>query len=102
MRPQTIHRVLKELFETSLRSHQFKDEDTAKRVRLASAHWLRHTLATRAVASGTPVDVVSGILGHASIATTSIYIQAERDRKISEMRKLWSSSKGRSPNPDSA
>lgn len=102
VRPQTIHRVLKELFETSLRSHQFKDEDTAKRVRLASAHWLRHTLATRAVASGTPVDVVSGILGHASIATTSIYIQAERDRKISEMRKLWSSPKGRSPNPDSA
>jgi site-specific recombinase XerD len=69
-------------------------------MRKASAHWLRHTLATRAVASGTPIDVVAGIFGHANIATTSIYIQAERHRKLAEMRKLWSGANRAKPSSD--
>jgi len=34
-------------------------------------HWLRHTYATGLLRSGVPVEVVSSLLGHASVATTS-------------------------------
>jgi integrase len=33
-------------------------------------HWYRHTYATRLLRAGTPVEVVSKLLGHASITTT--------------------------------
>lgn len=33
-------------------------------------HWYRHTYATRLLRAGAPVEVVSKLLGHASIATT--------------------------------
>ena len=37
-------------------------------------HWFRHTYATRLLRDGTPVEVVSKLLGHASITTTlSVY-----------------------------
>lgn len=34
-------------------------------------HWLRHTYATGLLRSGVPVEVVSALLGHASVTTTS-------------------------------
>ena len=102
VRAQTIHLALKELFRIAIQSEQFKDNKTSKKMQKASAHWLRHTLTTRAVASGTPVDVVASILGHASIATTSIYIQAERHRKLSEMRRLWGSQRVSKLNADAS
>ena len=100
VRPLTLHLALKELFKVALVSSQFKGEKTSEKMQKASAHWLRHTLATRAVASGTPIDVVAGIFGHANIATTSIYIQAERHRKLAEMRKLWSGANRAKPSSD--
>lgn len=33
-------------------------------------HWFRHTYATRLLRAGTPVEVISSLLGHASVATT--------------------------------
>ena len=33
-------------------------------------HWCRHTYATRLLRDGTPVEVVSTLLGHSSITTT--------------------------------
>ena len=33
-------------------------------------HWYRHTYATRLLRKGTPVEVVSKLLGHASVTTT--------------------------------
>jgi len=89
VRPQTIHLVLKELFARSMAACQFKDEATAEKMRKASAHWLRHTLASNAVGMGTPVDVVASAFGHSNIATTSLYIQTERKRKMAAMNKMW-------------
>ncbi len=34
-------------------------------------HWFRHTYATGLLRSGVPIEVVSSLLGHASVATTS-------------------------------
>ena len=33
-------------------------------------HWYRHTYATRLLRQGTPIEVVSTLLGHSSIMTT--------------------------------
>jgi site-specific recombinase XerD len=50
-------------------------------------HWCRHTMATRLLRDGVPVEVVSKILGHASITTTlAVYghLTAEDARKALE------------------
>lgn len=49
--------------------------DLVRRLRRATGidfdpHWWRHTYATRLLRDGTPVEVVSRLLGHASITTT--------------------------------
>lgn len=60
-------------------------EDRATLVRLAP-HALRHTFATQA-ARKMPPDVLQKLLGHASLATTTIYVRAERGRAIAEYAK---------------
>jgi site-specific recombinase XerD len=50
-------------------------------------HWLRHTAATRMLRDGVPIEVVSTLLGHASVTTTSnIYghLTAEDARRVLE------------------
>jgi integrase len=90
VRPETIHRTLKELFRRASNRLAINDFESARRLRKASAHWLRHTCATDAVAADVPLDVVSSTLGHKSIGTTSKYIHAEDRRKAREMLKYWS------------
>jgi len=87
--PQTIHRALKELFSMAINSRTIKDPKAGDKLRRATAHWLRHTAATRAVAAQVPLDVVASTLGHSSLTTTSRYVRAERVRKLAEMQKLW-------------
>ena len=49
----------------------------------ASVHTLRHTMATHHVARGTDLKTVQETLGHASLATTTIYTQcATRKRSL--------------------
>jgi integrase/recombinase XerD len=53
--------------------------DLVKRLRVRTGvefdpHWARHAYATRALRDGVPIEVVSALLGHTSVATTtSIY-----------------------------
>jgi len=53
--------------------------DLVKRLRTRTGvdfdpHWARHAYATRALRDGVPIEVVSALLGHSSVATTaSIY-----------------------------
>ncbi len=60
----------------------------AEALRRATVHWLRHTHATHAVAAEVPLDVVQQNLGHASLATTTIYVQASMSRRLDEMSRL--------------
>ena len=53
----------------------------------ASAHALRHTFGTTAVENQKPLDVVQFLMGHASLDTTSIYVQAPRKRAITELER---------------
>ncbi|WP_330999246.1 IS1096 element passenger TnpR family protein [Burkholderia cepacia] len=54
----------------------------AEQLKNTSAHALRHTFGTDATARGVPIDVVQQILGHASLATTSIYVKAQHQRVL--------------------
>ncbi|MGW7576973.1 tyrosine-type recombinase/integrase [Streptomyces sp. NPDC054765] len=50
-------------------------------------HWYRHTYATRLLRGGTPVEVVSKLLGHVSLTTTTEtygHLTAEDARKALE------------------
>jgi integrase len=62
----------------------------ADRLRQASTHWLRHTHGSHAIAAGVPIDVVQNNLGHASVATTGIYVTSEKRRRHAEVSRLLS------------
>lgn len=55
----------------------------------AAPHALRHTFATQAAAQEMKLPVLQRLMGHASLSTTSIYVQAERAQSIAEVKKLF-------------
>ncbi|MCG2578710.1 site-specific integrase [Dechloromonas sp. XY25] len=64
------------------------DEWERGQLHRAAPHAFRHTFGTHAVASDVPLDVVQKVLGHASLQTTTIYVQAEKKRSIAELGKF--------------
>jgi site-specific recombinase XerD len=46
----------------------------AANIKGASVHTLRHTMATHHIARGTDLKTIQETLGHADLATTSIYV----------------------------
>ncbi|BCQ29995.1 tyrosine-type recombinase/integrase (plasmid) [Caballeronia sp. NK8] len=58
--------------------------DEIKLLAGTSPHAFRHTFGTHAAAEDVPLDVVQRILGHASLQTTSVYVQAEKLRMLRE------------------
>lgn len=86
---QTLYRQLKKLFSevAGELSAQGRQRD-AEILRRASTHWLRHTYGSHAVAAGTAIDVVQRNLGHASLTTTSIYIDPDLTRRVRESARL--------------
>jgi site-specific recombinase XerD len=66
-----------------------KDAKGAARLAKASTHWLRHTHASHSIARGTPVEIEQQILGHASLATTTVYVTTESKRKMKAIGAFW-------------
>ena len=65
------------------------DERGAQRLSAASTHWLRHSHASHAIARGTPIEIAQQNLGHASLATTTVYVTTEQRRRMKAMKKFW-------------
>lgn len=65
------------------------DLEETSRLLDVSAHAFRHTFGTQAVAKDVPIDVVQKVLGHASVATTSLYVKAEKQRMMEEVGKYF-------------
>ncbi|WP_028996690.1 phage integrase family protein [Azohydromonas australica] len=83
-----LYRMLKRFFHRIADSAHAVDGLDAARLRAASTHWLRHTFARQGAAAQIPVEVLQQALGHASIATTTIYLGTERARMVREFEKL--------------
>lgn len=84
-----IYEVLSAGFERCAAQVQATDPLAAERIRAASTHWLRHTYGSHASARGVPQDVLQASLGHESLATTSIYVRAEKARKHRAMQEAF-------------
>jgi site-specific recombinase XerD len=65
------------------------DAKGAERLRSASTHWLRHTCASHAIARGMKVEIAQQNLGHASLATTTIYVTTEQKRRLKAVETVW-------------
>jgi len=76
-----IYDILVDGFERCARDVYSRDARAAERIREASTHWLRHTYGSHSAARGVPQDVLQANLGHESLATTSIYVRAEKARR---------------------
>jgi integrase len=80
-----LYRELKRLFAATADALQAEGARGAARVAQGSPHWLRHTFATHAIETVAP-DVVGSVLGHASMATTTLYTRTELRRKARGLR----------------
>ena len=52
-------------------------------------HWMRHSHASHAIAGGMPIEIAQQNLGHASLATTTIYVTTEKRRRMKAVEALW-------------
>ena len=84
-----LYRVIKTALRRIAADDGFSlsDEERAH-LRQAAPHALRHTFGTQAAAGEVPLDVIQKVLGHASLQTTTIYVQAEKQRSITELGKF--------------
>ncbi len=71
------------------------DQKGAARLAKASTHWLRHTHASHAIAGGMPIEIAQQNLGHASLATTTVYVKTEEKRRMKAVKKFWEARAGR-------
>ena len=88
----TLAAQLKQFFYDAGKSLAKEHPQSGKRLQQASTHWLRHTHGSHAVASGTPIEIVQNNLGHANLATTTIYVTTEQKRRHAAMAKFWNQS----------
>ena len=61
----------------------------AERLARASTHWMRHSHASHAIAAGMPIEIAQQNLGHASLATTTVYVTTESKRRMKAVEKFW-------------
>lgn len=91
-----LHRALKRFFQEV--AAQATDAHARAAFQQASFHFLRHTFAHQVLkASGQDLPVTQQLLGHASLATTGIYVKAnlrDRARAIARLPDWTSSAPG--------
>ena len=65
------------------------DAKGSERFARASTHWMRHSHASHAIASGMPIEIAQQNLGHASLATTTVYVTTEKRRRMKAVEAFW-------------
>ncbi|MGB7297800.1 MAG: tyrosine-type recombinase/integrase, partial [Burkholderiaceae bacterium] len=91
MAEATLYSMLKTFFVDCATVLTGRDPKGAEQFRKASTHWLRHTYASHGIARGVPLEITQGNLGHASIATTTIYVTTEKEQRMRAMQDSWKS-----------
>lgn len=83
MARSAVHELVKEIVRRTAQRLRAKGADyeaTAAHIEKASTHWMRHTAGTHQ-SERIDLKVVRDNLGHANIATTSIYVHSEDDAR---------------------
>lgn len=76
-----IDQILKWAFNLGAQQFDLDEPRRASKLRLASAHWLRHSYVTYLLDSGAPLKVVQENAGHSDVGTTMHYRHvAQTDR----------------------
>lgn len=83
-----IYLTLKRFFRRISTEAAAVDGLSRERLLAASTHWLRHTFGRHAAGAGVPVEVLRQVLGHASLASTGIYLDGERSDWVPALRDL--------------
>ena len=93
--PSSIYRSLKSFFRRCADALDGEGNGVAAgRLRAASTHWLRHTHGTLGVKAGIRQSTMRDSLGHASLATTGIYLNDDLLERKREMEKLFAAGSG--------
>jgi site-specific recombinase XerD len=78
--------AIKAVFADTARAADAKgDQDTAATLRLASAHWLRHSMLTNHANNGVQLKTLQDTAGHANIATTAAYLHKTDNERHDEI-----------------
>jgi site-specific recombinase XerD len=83
-----LYDVIKGFFAEVADALPASKHESAERIRRASTHWLRHTFATHFLQSGGELAILRDLLGHKSLATTSVYVTTERDNRSRAMERF--------------
>jgi site-specific recombinase XerD len=82
-----VNQIIKDLVERAARRLDEQEPDKAAHMRLASAHWFRHTSLTRQAAKGIHLNHLKANARHSKLDTTMLYIHNEADARHDEMGK---------------
>ncbi|WP_432260381.1 phage integrase family protein [Cupriavidus sp. TMH.W2] len=81
--------VMRRFFDQAADVIACDDPAVAEKLCRASPHWMRHTHATHALARGAELTSVRDNLRHASVATTSIYLQSDEVKRARQMNQAF-------------
>lgn len=86
---RVVARIIEEILRAALENAKIAGVPEAELTGLqeGSTHWLRHTYGSRLGEANAPLTVIRDNLGHASIATSSIYVHSDRLRRHAETLK---------------
>jgi len=80
-----LWRVMKRFFATAADVLEDGSPAFAEKLRRATPHWTRHTHATHLLDGGAELTSVRDNLRHSSLATTSMYLHADDERRAKQV-----------------
>lgn len=86
--PRRIDQILKWAFNLGANQFEPHHPQKASKLRLASAHWLRHSYVTYLLDSGAPLKVAQENAGHSDIGTTMLYRHVAQTDRFEATRHL--------------
>ncbi|NPT60786.1 phage integrase family protein [Paraburkholderia elongata] len=84
-----LREVLRRFFGIAADAIQADHPALAGKLQRATPHWLRHTHATHALANGATLTIVRDNLRHASITTTSIYLDDDEVQRTRQIERIF-------------
>jgi site-specific recombinase XerD len=85
-----LREVLRRFFRTAAATIEAEHPMLAGKLRRATPHWMRHTHATHALAQGATLTTVRDNLRHASVTTTSTYLNDDETLRQRQIEQIFS------------